>query len=210
MSRLLLLVGMLLFGSPVLAGSDLPKPMITGLKNPESVAIGFDGRIYITEIGDFNKDGDGQVLVVDKSGKAVPFATGLDDPKGMVAWQKSLFVTDNKRVWRIDEKGKTHVLAPKGAFPTEPLFLNDIAVDEKGVLYVSDSGDHKGKGGAIYRITQKGHVSLVADALDSVVAHSQRPGSRWRFALTDAGCRNRRLAPGSYRRRQPDQDRRRF
>jgi glucose/arabinose dehydrogenase len=32
------------------------------------------------------------------------------------------------------------------------MFLNDICVDENGVLYVSDSGDLKGNGGAIYRI----------------------------------------------------------
>src|SRR5437868_1271885 len=61
----------------------LPPPLVTGLKNPESVAVGLDGRIYITEIGEFNKDGDGRVMVV-QNGQAVPFATGLDDPKGIV------------------------------------------------------------------------------------------------------------------------------
>src|SRR6516164_6783697 len=138
--------------------------MITGLKNPESVAVGNDGRIYITEIGEFDKDGDGRVLVVDKSGKAVPFATGLDDPKGIVSWLNFLFVTDKKRVWKIDAKGKATVFAPETAFPTPPLFLNDIAVDEHGFLYVSDSGDLKGDGGAIYQINSKGKVRVVTDA----------------------------------------------
>jgi glucose/arabinose dehydrogenase len=158
------LVGIILWGAPAWAGDRLPKPLLSGLKNPESVAVDSDGRIYISEIGEAGKDGDGRVLVVDKGGKAVPFATGLDDPKGMVFWTKLLFVTDNKRVWRIDEKGRATVFAPKKAFPTEPLFLNDIAVDENGTFYVSDSGDLKGKGGAIFRIDQKGSVSLVADA----------------------------------------------
>lgn len=142
--------------------NKLPKPMITGLKNPESVALGNDGRIYITEIGAFGKDGDGRVMVVDK-GKAVPFATGFDDPKGIVSHQNLLFVADNKRVWKIDNKGKATVFAAESAFPTPPLFLNDITVDEHGFFFVSDSGDFKGNGGAIYRIDPKGKVTTVTD-----------------------------------------------
>jgi len=134
----------------------LPAPMITGLKMPESVALGGDGRIYITEIGEFGKPGDGRVMVVGKDGKAVPFAIGLDDPKGIVAHQNLLFVADNKRVWKIDSMGKATILADEKAFPVPPLFLNDIAVDEHGVLFVSDSGDLKGNGGAVYRITIAG------------------------------------------------------
>ena len=145
------------------AQDKLPKPLLTGLVNPESVAVGPDRRIYITEIGEFDKDGDGRVLVIDPDGKAVPFATGLDDPKGMVAWLNWLYVTDNKRVVKIDRKGKVEVIAAEAAFPTPPLFLNDIAVDELGTLYVSDSGDLKGNGGAIFRIPQKGKITLVAD-----------------------------------------------
>jgi glucose/arabinose dehydrogenase len=144
------------------AGDKLPKPMITGLKNPESVAIGFNGRVFISEIGEFNKDGDGRVLEV-KDGKAVPFATGLDDPKGMAFWQKWLFVTDKTRVWRIDAAGKAEVYEAAEAFPTKPQFLNDMVVDERGMLYLSDSGDLKGSGGVIFRIDPKGKVTLVTD-----------------------------------------------
>ena len=152
MSRSLCLALLLALASPILAQDKLPKPFVTGLKNPESVTIGNDGRTYVTEIGEFNKDGDGRVMVIDKEGKATPFATGMDDPKGIVAWTNLFFVADNKRVWRVDNKGKATVLADEKAFPTPPLFLNDITVDENGVLYVSDSGDLKGNGGAIYSI----------------------------------------------------------
>src|SRR5438132_12710605 len=100
---------LLLWSPRVDAGDVPPKPLVTGLKNPESVAVGSDGRIYVTEIGEFGKDGDGRVMVI-VNGKAVPFATGLDDPKGIVAWQKWLFVTDDKRVWRVDLTGQTKVL----------------------------------------------------------------------------------------------------
>ena len=144
------------------ARADLPKPFVTGLKNPESVCVGLDNRVYVTLIGEFDVDGDGSVVVIDGD-KAVPFATGLDDPKGMVAFKQFLFVADKKKVVRIDPKGKVVVLADEKAFPKPPVFLNDLAVDEQGTLYVSDSGDLKGNGGAIFRIDLKGKVTLVAD-----------------------------------------------
>jgi glucose/arabinose dehydrogenase len=163
MIRLLWIVGFcLLFTSALPGQTKAPKPLVTGLKNPESVAVGPDGRIYISEIGEFGKDGDGRIMVI-VNGKAVPFATGLDDPKGMVAWANWLFVTDKKRVWRIDRKGKAEVFAAEKAFPTPPLFLNDITVDERGVFYVSDSGNLEGEGGAIYRIFPNGKVTLVTN-----------------------------------------------
>ena len=127
-------------------------PIVTGLKNPESVCIGADGRTYLTCIGEFDKDGDGSVVVI-VDGKAVPFATGLDDPKGIVAVGTDLFVADKTRVWRIDAKGKAAVHVSAKAFPMKPIFLNDIESDGKGTVYVSDSGDTKGKLGAIFKIS---------------------------------------------------------
>jgi len=82
-----------------------PKPWVSGLKNPESVAVGSDGRVYISEIGELGKDGDGRIMVVGKDGKATPFATGLDDPKGIVAWTNVLYVADNKKVKRHQSAG---------------------------------------------------------------------------------------------------------
>jgi len=162
------LLMLLLLASPATA-KELPKPMVSGMTNPESVCVGPGGKLFVTVIGEFGKDGDGSVVVIE-NGKAVPFVTGLDDPKGIVAFEKFLYVADNTKVLRIDataKEPKAELLAPPNAFPVAPLFLNDIAVDpESGALFVSDSGDrdkdNPGKG-AVYRITSKGLVSTLID-----------------------------------------------
>jgi glucose/arabinose dehydrogenase/sugar lactone lactonase YvrE len=162
MRRVLCIAGMLCcVTSSAHAEKPLPKPLVTGLKNPASVAVGVDERIYITEMGEPGKDGDGQVLVLD-NGKPVPFATGLDDPRGIVAFQQWLFVADKQRVWRIDKKGKAEVFAAAGAFPTPPVVLSGITVDEEGTIYVSDLGGGEIVG-TIYRIDQKGKVTLLTN-----------------------------------------------
>jgi glucose/arabinose dehydrogenase/sugar lactone lactonase YvrE len=144
------------------AAEPPPRPLVTGLKNPQAVAVGFDGRVYVTEAGEIGKDGDGRLVVIE-GGKAVPFTTGLDDPRGVVAFNEWLFVADKKRVWRVDRKGKATEFAAEKAFPAPPASLAGIAVDEQGTLYVADAGDGKA-GGAIFRVDVKGKVSLVADA----------------------------------------------
>ena len=180
---------LLTLATALFARDPLPKPIVTGLKNPESVCLGPDPkgkyplrptsapvgtigivsyhRMYVTTIGEFDVDGDGAVMIVGDDGKAVPFVTGLDDPKGMAAYQKWLFVADKTKVYRIDatlKEPKAELFAPANAFPVPPIFLNDIAIDpESGVVFVSDSGDLKGNGGAVYRITPNGLVSTVVD-----------------------------------------------
>jgi glucose/arabinose dehydrogenase len=157
-----LVLAVLYFGVSAVR-AEPPKPFITGLKNPESVAIGPGGAIYVSVIGEFDKDGDGSVVCIVKD-KAVPFAEGLDDPKGMAFYGPMLFVADKTRIWKIDPQGKAQVFAAASAFPKPPIFLNDIAIDpESGTVYVSDSGNLKGKGGAVYRVTPQGLVSLILD-----------------------------------------------
>ena len=136
---------------------------ITGLKMPESAVQAKDGRIYVSEINGFGKDGDGQITVIDRDGKASVFATGLDDPKGLAIIGNNLYAADKNKIIKITPDGKTSVFVPSDAFPSPPIFLNDLETDPQGNLYVSDSGDilGKGGGGAIYRINAQGQVTLL-------------------------------------------------
>jgi sugar lactone lactonase YvrE len=134
---------------------------VIGLKTPESVIAAKDGRVFVSEIGEFGKDGDGQITVIEKNGDVRVFAKGLDDPKGLAFVGKDLFVADNHRVLKVSPKGDVHVFAEAQAFPEQPLFLNDLESDKAGNLYVSDSGDLKGSGGAVYKINPQGKVTNV-------------------------------------------------
>ena len=138
-------------------------------KMPESVVVAKDGKVYVSEIGEFGKDGDGRISILGQDGKPTAFATGMDDPKGIYFHGDTLFVADNKRVLKVSADGKSEVFAAADAFPVPPQFLNDIVVDDAGNVYVSDSGDLKGKGGAIYRISPDGKVSTVVDSKNPLV-----------------------------------------
>lgn len=139
---------------------------VTGLKNPESVLTGYDGRIYVSEIGEFDKDGDGQISVIGTDGKARPYATGMDDPKGLVFSGGALYVADKTRILKVGKNGKWSVFVPAEAFPVKPQFLNDLEADSTGNIYVSDSGNIKQNagGGAIYRIGKDGKPAVVVNA----------------------------------------------
>jgi gluconolactonase len=135
---------------------------ITGLKMPESAIAAKNGLIYVSEINEFGKDGDGQISTIDKNGKLAVFATGMDDPKGLAIIGKDIYVADKARVLKVAPDGKWQVFAAEDAFPVKPQFLNDLESDDEGNLYVSDSGDLK-TGGAIYRIDRAGMVTLITD-----------------------------------------------
>lgn len=136
---------------------------IKGFSSPESVLIGTNNTIYVSQIGESGKDGDGSVVII-KDGQIIPFASGLDDPKGLAHIGQFIYVTDKTKIWKIDRKGKAKVFTPAKAFPKPPKFLNDLTTDKRGNFYVSDTGDtDKGGGGAIYKISRSGKVSLLLD-----------------------------------------------
>src|SRR5690606_13289120 len=114
-------ISMLLGG---LSACAAPPQKVTGLKTPESVIQAKDGRIFISEINEFGKDGDGQISVIDKKGKLSIFATGMDDPKGLAIIGDNLYVADKTRILKVAPDGNWKVFVPSDAFPAMPQFLD--------------------------------------------------------------------------------------
>jgi hypothetical protein len=135
--------------------------IITGLRQPESIAIGPRGQVYVSETGEYEKANDGYISILEAA-KLRRFATGLDDPHGIKWWRDHLFVADNMgMVWRIDAKGNVERFVDATDFPRKITNFNDLEIDSAGNIYISDSGDWEGRGGAIYRITQEKKIAVV-------------------------------------------------
>lgn len=134
---------------------------VTDLVMPESAISHPDGRVFITEIGGFGKNGDGKVTQLNKDGSTQTLIDGLDDPKGIDLFNNQLYIADINQVIRVDLQGKKTVIAKASDFPSTAIFLNDIEIDGQGNVYVSDSGDDNGKGSAIYKITSDGKVTEI-------------------------------------------------
>lgn len=136
---------------------------IKGLLSPESAIQSDNGDIYVSEINEFDKDGDGQITKIDILGKTKVVATGMNDPKGLAIIAGHLYVADKTRILKVAKDGNWTVFAAASAFPTMPQFLNDLTTDNYGNLYVSDSGNLSA-GGAIYKINKAGQVSTIVDS----------------------------------------------
>ena len=141
---------------------------ISGLVMPESAIAAPDGRVFITEIGEFGKAGDGKVTVIDKDGQKSTLATGLNDPKGIDLWNNELYIADVDHVVKVDMDGKVNVIADKKALPGKPVFLNDVEIDGNGTIYVSDSGTDEGENAGIYQITQAGKISEILNTNSAI------------------------------------------
>jgi sugar lactone lactonase YvrE len=144
-----------------------PLEPVKGLLTPESVVQAADGKIYVSEINGFGQDGDGQIRVLDH-GQSSILVKGLDDPKGLVIIGNDLYIADKTRVLRValNQPGATaEVFLSANEFTQPPQFLNDLAADANGNLYISDSGDilGTGKGGAIYKVSPQRQVTLLLD-----------------------------------------------
>ncbi|CAG0987746.1 hypothetical protein MTYP_02109 [Methylophilaceae bacterium] len=171
---------------------------LAGLQMPESAIAHPDGRIFVTEIGEFGKNGDGKVTVIYPDGRTATLAEGLNDPKGLDLFNNRLYVADINEVVRIDLDGQRTVIAKSGDFPGKPIFLNDIEIDGDGNVYVSDSGNDDGRYAGIYRITPEGRITeivndksgikrpngLLMDGLNKLLVADFGTGKLYRVALS--------------------------
>ena len=150
-------------------------------KVPESVLFDKTANVlYISNIDGkdpWGADGKGSVGKMDADGKniTVDWVSGLHAPKGMGLYKGKLYVADLKEVIVINiQQG---IIEKRIAVPGAE-GLNDISIDKKGVVYVSDSKAKK-----IYTI-KKGEAIVLLDSLkgpNGVLAHDKK------FYLLDAG-----------------------
>ena len=158
MKPLLLGLAAVLAAAPLVAQQP---QIITGLKQPESVAIGPGGKVYVSETGEYEKANDGYISILE-GGKLRKFATGLDDPHGIKWYKDHLFVSDNMgMVWRIDAQGSPERFVDATDFPLKTTNFNDLEIDSEGNLYISDSGDWEGGGGVIFRVGQDKKIETI-------------------------------------------------
>ncbi len=111
-----------------------------GVETPESAYVdAASGSIFVSMIagqpGD--RDGNGRIMKLTPDGQVVSasWVSGLNAPKGLRSHNGTLWTADIDEVVAIDIAGArvTSKLKIDGA-----QFLNDVAVDEDGTVYVSD------------------------------------------------------------------------
>ena len=113
----------------------------TILKVPESVLVDDkENCIWVSNIdGASNgKDGKGSISKLSKTGTPInlEWITGLNAPKGMAKYKQELYVADLTELVVIDIKKATIIKR----IPIEgSVFLNDVTVNSKGAVFVSDS-----------------------------------------------------------------------
>ncbi|QID16937.1 hypothetical protein G3580_04345 [Nitrogeniibacter mangrovi] len=109
------------------------------LRNPESIVPAADGeRYYVSNVdGEPNaKDGKGFISLLDKNGHILKleWVSGLNAPKGLARVGERLYVSDIDELVEIDTRSGTIVKR----YPAEGAqFLNDVAADAAGNVYVS-------------------------------------------------------------------------
>jgi DNA-binding beta-propeller fold protein YncE len=133
------------------------------LKVPESVLYSPEHMVlFVSNIDGakpWEKDGKGSIGKLGLDGKiiAVDWIAGLNAPKGMGLFKNKLYVADITEIVVID-------IANAKIIQKIPIAnaqrLNDIAIDKKGTIYVSDSKTQK-----IHQI-KKGVATVLLDSLN--------------------------------------------
>jgi sugar lactone lactonase YvrE len=143
----------------------------SSLKVPESVLVDkANNLLYVSNIEGtepWGADGKGSISKLGLDGKVVAadWVTGLNAPKGLGMYNGKLYVADLKNLVIIDiASGKIEKTVTIDAATG----LNDITVDSKGVVYVSDSPGKK-----LFKF-ENGKAELYLDTLkgpNGVLAH---------------------------------------
>lgn len=146
MKRLVLVACAAFLTTSVFAQKQLTELWETkGLPTPESLLHAPNSEVLYVSLIDgeaMTKDGKGGVATLNLDGtiKDANWFTGMDAPKGLALYEKQLYVADVTSVWIIDVVSGDLVkqIEIPGA-----VMLNDVTIDNKGVVYVSDTRSGK-------------------------------------------------------------------
>jgi sugar lactone lactonase YvrE len=112
-----------------------------GLAQPESVVVDpATGAIYVSNIvgAVMQKDGNGFIAKLSGDGKVLTrqWVKGLDAPTGLALHDRTLYVADVDQLVEINAASGEIIKRYPANGAT---FLNDVAVDADGTVYVSDT-----------------------------------------------------------------------
>jgi len=113
------------------------------LTRPESVLFDAKSKIlFVSNIGDSEKPGSGSISKIGLDGKIIKldWVKGLTATKGLGIYNNQLYAAEQTTVAVIDLNSAAIIrrIPVEGA-----MVLNDITIDSKGIVYVSDSRTNK-------------------------------------------------------------------
>ena len=108
---------------------------ITELSGAESVVFDQSKGVYFVSLQAGDKAGDGSIVALNSDYQFITtVASGLENPKGIAIKGDHLFVGDMQHLVEVDTR--TGAVTKHKVKKAE--FLNDVAIDQHGDIYVSD------------------------------------------------------------------------
>lgn len=136
------------------------KSTTNDLSHAESVVYDSStGLLYVSIQGE-QEPGDGSIATLNLSGELqdINFAQELNNPKGIAIFKDKLYVSDVTELVEIDLKKGTIL----NKYHTgDEQFLNDVAIDVAGNVYVSDM-----RSSSIYKLDQNGSYTKWLTSLE--------------------------------------------
>lgn len=125
-----------------------------GLTHCESAVYDAKNTIIYASLIGKSEDGDGSIATINLEGKLInaKFISDLNDPKGIAITEDRLYVSDVTELVEADLM--TGQIIKKHSLEGIQ-FLNDVAIDSAGNVFVSDTRTSK-----IYQLDTKGNFSL--------------------------------------------------
>ncbi|MBO3099954.1 SMP-30/gluconolactonase/LRE family protein [Gelidibacter pelagius] len=125
-----------------------------GLTHCESAVYNAKNTIIYASLIGKSEDGDGSIATINLEGKLInaKFISDLNDPKGIAITEDRLYVSDITELVEADLM--TGQIIKKHSIEGIQ-FLNDVAIDSAGNVFVSDTRTSK-----IYQLDTKGNFSL--------------------------------------------------